>query len=129
MGGILPHRTGRGKDFVPRSGQDALGPTPHQTLDTRSRAFCLGSDIHGGSYWIPGAYAPALSEKQNAFLRLLKNKGFKEEVVYGNSADNSPHLKTESLNFSQFVARQHWLKSGVSPCGSRILVAVGVLDF
>ena len=47
MGGILPHRTGRGKDFVPRSGQDALGPTPHQTLDTRSRAFCLGSDIHG----------------------------------------------------------------------------------
>jgi hypothetical protein len=31
------------------------------------------------SYWIPGSYAPALSEKQNSFLRLLKNKSFKEE--------------------------------------------------
>jgi hypothetical protein len=33
------------------------------------------------SYWIPGAYAPALSEKRNAFLRLLKNKGFKKESL------------------------------------------------
>jgi hypothetical protein len=33
------------------------------------------------SYWIPGAYAPALSEKRNAFLRLLKNKGFKKESM------------------------------------------------
>jgi len=33
------------------------------------------------SYWIPGSYAPALSEKQNACLRLWKNKGFKEENV------------------------------------------------
>jgi hypothetical protein len=31
------------------------------------------------SYWIPGAYAPALSEQRNLLLRLLKNKGFKEE--------------------------------------------------
>ncbi len=31
------------------------------------------------SYWIPGSYAPALSEKRNSFLMLLKNKGFKEE--------------------------------------------------
>ena len=31
------------------------------------------------SYWIPGSYAPALSEKGNSFLRLLKNKGFREE--------------------------------------------------
>src|SRR5215831_7147692 len=30
------------------------------------------------SYWIPGAYAATLSEKQNSFLRSLKNKGFKE---------------------------------------------------
>jgi hypothetical protein len=28
---------------------------------------------------MPGADAPALSEKHNSFLRLLKNKGFKEE--------------------------------------------------
>src|SRR5262249_8957265 len=31
------------------------------------------------SYWIPGSYAPVLSEKGNAFSGLLKNKGFKEE--------------------------------------------------
>src|SRR5215831_13100531 len=30
-------------------------------------------------YWVPGAYAPLLSEKRNSFLKLLKNKAFKEE--------------------------------------------------
>ena len=33
------------------------------------------------SNWIPGSYAPALSEKGNSFLRLLKNKGFREESM------------------------------------------------
>ena len=33
------------------------------------------------SCWIPGSYAPALSEKCNSLLRLLKNKGFKEESM------------------------------------------------
>jgi hypothetical protein len=33
------------------------------------------------SYWIPGSYAPALSEKGNSFLSLLKNKGFREESM------------------------------------------------
>src|SRR2546430_10478170 len=33
------------------------------------------------SYWIPGSYAPALSEKHKSFLSLLKNKGFKEESM------------------------------------------------
>ena len=37
--------------------------------------------FHRRSYWIPGASAPALSEKNNSFLRLLKNKGFKEESM------------------------------------------------
>src|SRR5215510_7171770 len=31
------------------------------------------------SYWMPGPYAPTLSEKRNLFLSLLKNKGFKKE--------------------------------------------------
>jgi hypothetical protein len=31
------------------------------------------------SYWIPGSYAPTLSKNRNSFLKLLKNKGFKEE--------------------------------------------------
>jgi hypothetical protein len=33
------------------------------------------------SYWIPGAYAPTLSENHDSFLRLLKNKDFKEESM------------------------------------------------
>src|SRR5262249_19734451 len=33
------------------------------------------------SYWIPGSYAPALSEKRHSLLRLLKNKGFTEESM------------------------------------------------
>jgi hypothetical protein len=33
------------------------------------------------SYWIPGSYAPTLSENHDSFLRLLKNKGFKEEKM------------------------------------------------
>jgi hypothetical protein len=35
----------------------------------------------GRSYWIPGSYAPSLSKKHHSFLRLLKNKGFKEESM------------------------------------------------
>jgi hypothetical protein len=30
---------------------------------------------------MPGAYAPALSEKRNPFLSLLKNQGFKKEIL------------------------------------------------
>ena len=33
----------------------------------------------GRSYWIPGSYAPLVSEKRHSCLRLLKNKAFKEE--------------------------------------------------
>jgi len=33
----------------------------------------------GPSYWIPGSYVLGLSEKGDSFLRLLKNKGFREE--------------------------------------------------
>ena len=29
------------------------------------------------AYWIPGSYAPTLSENHNSFLRTLKNKGFR----------------------------------------------------
>ena len=36
---------------------------------------------HGRSYWIPGSYTPAWSEKHNSFLRLLKNQGFREESM------------------------------------------------
>jgi len=33
----------------------------------------------GRSYWIPGSSAPRLSERHDAFLRLLQHDAFKEE--------------------------------------------------
>ena len=51
----------------------------------RSDHWSCGMDkcwsLAGRSYWIPGSYAPALSEKGNAFLRLLNNKSFREESM------------------------------------------------
>jgi hypothetical protein len=41
----------------------------------------MNKPITKRSYWIPESYAPVLSEKRNSFLRLLKNKGFKEESM------------------------------------------------
>src|SRR2546428_2660181 len=40
---------------------------------------CLSMRVR--SYWIPGSYAPTLSEKHNSFLRPLKKKGFKDKRV------------------------------------------------
>jgi len=45
---------------------------------TRTRLVCV---IVARSYWIPGSYAPALPEKHDAFFRLLKTEGFKEESM------------------------------------------------
>jgi len=42
---------------------------------------CMLRDIRQRSYWIPGSYAPALSEKRNSCLWLWKNKGSKEERI------------------------------------------------
>jgi hypothetical protein len=54
-----------------------LADIPHR----KSQHHMLFERIYGRSYWIPGSYAPALSEKGNSFLRLLKNKGFREESM------------------------------------------------
>ena len=43
-------------------------------------AVCSFTSAHRSS-WMPGSYAPALSEKGNAFLRLLKHQGCKEESM------------------------------------------------
>ena len=55
--------------------------TPNSVSQLRPTAVgrSSGWTIARRSYWIPGSYAPALSEKRNSFLRLLKNKGFKKE--------------------------------------------------
>jgi hypothetical protein len=45
------------------------------------RASGTCSRLSVRSYWIPGSYAPTLSENHNSFLRLLKNKDFKEESM------------------------------------------------
>ena len=51
----------------------------------RSDPWSCGMDkcwsLVGRSYWIPGSYAPALSEKGNSLLRLLNNEGFSEESM------------------------------------------------
>jgi transposase len=52
---------------------------PHRGISQEKLPLYLG--FFERSYWIPGSYAPALSEKRHSFLRLLKNKGFKEESM------------------------------------------------
>ena len=61
-----PHARGMSKHRAPWPG--------------RGQTACHVS-FRNRSYWIPGSYAPALSEKRNSFLRLLKNKGFKKESM------------------------------------------------
>ena len=51
-----------------------------ESLDSEVIDFPI-HDFRIRSYWIPGSYAPELSEKRSSFLRLLKNKGFKEDGV------------------------------------------------
>src|SRR6516165_7527680 len=70
-------------------------PCPTNPLTLRS------SDNHGRSYWIPGSYAPALSEKGNSFLRLLKNKGFREESMTKVGVDAIGTSTTLESNKSQ----------------------------
>jgi hypothetical protein len=48
-----------------------------QRLRNRSRPSRVRVIFRVRSYWIPGAYASAVSEKRSAFFRLLKNKRFK----------------------------------------------------
>ena len=62
----------RGKSSVGRA--TTIPPLKYASLSAMSVSV-----LARRSYWIPGSYAPALSEKRNSFLRLLKNKGFKEE--------------------------------------------------
>src|SRR5262245_45241468 len=47
----------------------------------RERPLSAFAFIPRRSYWIPRSDAPVLSKKRNSFLRLLKNKGFKEESM------------------------------------------------
>src|SRR5262249_39267631 len=67
--------SGQRLDLAARSADAAVmrGPLPRDLTGSPARAFCRRS------YWISGSYAPTLSEKRSSFLRLLKNKGFKEE--------------------------------------------------
>src|SRR5229473_776848 len=64
-------------------GRDHVGCLEHDP--TKEAFISLTSKVISASalrqrHSIPGSYAPALSEKHNSFLRLLKNKGFKEET-------------------------------------------------
>jgi len=78
--------------------------------------------LRSRSYWIPGSYAPALSEKCNSLLRLLKNKGFKEESmtkvgVY--ALDTSTTLesnKSHDLNWTWFGLWTVYVMQGAHGC-------------
>jgi hypothetical protein len=69
----------------------------------RRQPVRFSSYIRFRSYWIPGSYAPTLSEKRNPFLRLLKNKGFKEKsmtkVVLYTISKSTPLESNKSLRF------------------------------
>ena len=64
------------------------------------------------SYWIPGSYAPASSEKRNSFLKLLNNKGFKEEGMtkvgldaIGKSTTLESNKSLQDISFVPYAAR------------------------
>ena len=52
-----------------------------QRLRNRLRPSRVRVIFRVRSYWILGSDASAVSEKRNAFFRLLKNKSFKEESM------------------------------------------------
>jgi hypothetical protein len=59
---------------------DLLAQAAQSKWGATSNASILGARrIQDRSYWIPGSYAPMLSENHDSFFRLLKNKDFKEE--------------------------------------------------
>ena len=71
-----------------RSNADASRGQTHYTRSVLSIDGTKGgSDFLGDhaarerSYWIPGSYALALSEKHNSLFKTLKNKGFTEEKM------------------------------------------------
>ena len=52
------------------------------------------------SYWIPGSYAPPVSENRSAFLRALKSKGFTAGRVAKIGADDLDNSTTLESNKS-----------------------------
>ena len=81
------HNTAFGLDHTPPLvvfddlGDTDMAPWTEPWPSTRARMHGIAKGFPNRSYWIPGSYAPALSEKGNSFLRLLKNKGFREESM------------------------------------------------
>ena len=71
------------------------------------------------SYWIPGSYAPALSEKRNSFLRLLKNKGFQEErrTKIGLYAISSSTTLESNKSLQRTVFPLERMDVGLALCG------------
>src|SRR5439155_27095517 len=80
--------------------------------------------FHCGSYWIPGSYAPTLSEKRHPFFRPLKKEG-----LQGGASDKSrvvrprhihdPGIQQEPSSIPSMLASPT-RKSNTAP-GSRLL--------
>ena len=73
------------------------------------------------SYWIPGSYAPMLSEKHNSFLRLLKNKGFKEERM--TKIELYTIGKSKTLESNKSLVGMRWNVKFSAHCGWRATMA------
>src|SRR5437867_9874649 len=81
------------------------GTRPHRgSCPSSLRLILTVSWLQVRSYWIPGSYAPGLSEKRNSFSGLLKNKGFKEERKTKVGLDAIDKSTTLESNKSQI----HW---------------------
>jgi hypothetical protein len=73
--------------------------------------------MHRRSYWIPGAYAPVLSEKCNSFSGLLKNKGSKEErktKVGLDAIDKSTPLESNKSLFHMLSRNEPYRELGAN---------------
>jgi hypothetical protein len=83
------------------------------TLGLRPMSPGFEGAIYDRSYWIPGSYAPTLSKNRNAFSRLLKNKGLKNERMTKVGLYAIDKSTTLESNKSHFLSKCH----GCEPVG------------
>ena len=77
------------------------------------------------SYWIPGSYAPTLSERRDSFLRLLKNNDFKEERMTKVGLYALSTCTTLESNKSQLRNMAPWVPQGYFGMSTIPILVVG----
>ena len=136
----FPHEGGNGRDPpLPSVLQAALSgiarkaslmmravntPLVHATLRSDREQLPSFFTLHLRSYWIPGSYAPTVFKNRSAFLRSLKNKGFKEERVEKIGADTLD--KSTTLESNKSVLSLEHTHNVSDPPPVRLLTGDGV---